>query len=258
VCVAVQPSSSTIRPGQTASYAIWVWAAGRASNAAVVQLQAAQAFGVTGPRFTACPSGASASCSVGSLSVNQADELTASISVGSQAIGGERLVLTATVSAAGVGSATASAAIDVITPTPGDPSGKLTPTALALGQPGGNLPPFLSLPGVTPVNPTSLFPSVSPGSGSGSRSHPPLAGSRRSHFEAVTTGAVASMDTVIGGQVIGLAVLAGALAIVFVRVSLRVTAPSGGPGQPQRWSVRRLARRRPGWARRWHPWARRA
>jgi hypothetical protein len=94
VCVAVQPSVSSIRPGQTASYG--VWAAGLASNAAVVQIQAAQALGATGPRFTICPRARSTSCSVGSLPVNQADELAASVGVGTQAVGGERLVLTAT------------------------------------------------------------------------------------------------------------------------------------------------------------------
>jgi hypothetical protein len=146
----------------------------------------------------------------------------------------------------------------VVTPTAGDPSGKLTSSALELGLTGEDVPPLLPMPGVAAVNPTSLFPSVSPGSGSGSGSgsHPPLAGSRRSRFGTVTTGAVALMDSLIGGQVIDLAVLVGALAIVFVRVSPLVPVPSGGPGQPQRWSVRGLARHPPGWAR-WHLWARR-
>jgi hypothetical protein len=264
VCVEVQPLSSTVRPGQMASYAIWLWAAGRASSAAVVQIRAAQAFGVTGPRFSLCPSAASTSCPVGSLSVNQSDEVVAGVGVGSLAIGGERLVLTATVSAAGVASASASAVIDVITPTPGDPNGKLTPTALALGLAGGDFPPLLSLPGVTPVNPTALFPSVSPGSGSGAGSHRRPAGASRGRVEAAAVGAVAPMSTLIGGQVIGLAVLVGALAIAFVRIRRRNPAPAGGPDQPGRWSVRRLAsswpgwaHRWPGWARRWRPWARR-
>jgi hypothetical protein len=251
----VQPSSSTVRPGQTASYAIWVWAAGQASNAAVVQIQAVQAIGVTGPRFTVCPSAGRTSCSVGSLSVYQSDELAASVSVGSQAVGGERLELTATVSAAGASSSSASAVVDVITPTAADPSGQLSPTALALGSAGGDFPPLLNLPGVSPVNPTALFPSVSPRSGSGG-GRPPASG-RRSHIEAVTTGAVLPMDTLIGAQVFGLAVLVGAVAIVFVRISLRVPRPSGGPDKPQRWSVGQLARRRPGRLHRWHLWPRR-
>jgi len=229
----VQPHSGTVvRPGQTAGYIIWVWAAGRASNQTVVQIQATQAVGVSGPRFSACPSGSGTRCSVGSLPVNQSDELAASISVGSHAIGGERLVLTATVSAAGVRSASASAAIDVITPTPGDPSGKLTPPALQLGQLGGDVPPLPLLPGVTPVNPTSLFPPVSPGSGSGTRG-PPAA--RRGPVKAVTTGAVASLTTLFGGEVLGLILLAGAIAIAFVRISLR-RSHVGTPRDP---SVRR-------------------
>jgi hypothetical protein len=253
----VQPSSGTVvRPGQTASYVIWVWAAGRASNPAVVRIQATRAVGVAGPRFVTCPHANGTSCSVGRLSVNQSGVLAASVSVSSQAIGGELLQLSATVSAAGVSSASAWTVIAVVTPTPGDPSGRLTPTALELGQVGGDVPPLLPLPGVAPVNPTSLFPSVSPGSGSGSQA--PGGASRRSQIEAVTAGAATPTKTVIGAQLVGIAVLAVAIVIGFVRVSLRVPWPSGGPDQPKQSSAQQSARPRPGWTRRWYTRSRRA
>jgi hypothetical protein len=233
LCVSVQPFSSQVQPGQTASYAISVWSTGRSSKAAVVQIRAARATDVSGPKYTVCPSISRTGCSVGGLSTSQSDQLEADINVGSQAPGGDGVELTATVSAAGALSASASAVVDVITPTAGDPSGLLSDTALELGSAGGDFPPLLDLPGVTPVNPTTLFPTVSPGSGSGGAgSGQP--GARPGHIDAVNTAAVVPRSALsIGGQIAGLAVLAGAIALAFVRFSLRRPRTTDGPAKPE-------------------------
>ncbi len=214
-----------MQPGQTASYAIWVWAAGASAAGADVRVQASEATDIAAPTFTVCPHSNGATCSVGSLSTSQSDEVSASIGVGSQAPGGDHVVLTATATARGARSGSASAVVDVITPSAGDPSGLLSNTALELGSVGGDIPPLVSYPGVTPVNPTTLFPTVSPGSRSGRHDG-------GSHFDAVTTAAVTPLSSLLSGQVLGLAVLAGAVALAFVRFSLRAPQP-GGPRKPE-------------------------
>jgi len=221
LCVNVAPFANQIRPGQVAGFAILVWSSGRPSGPASVSIRGSSAFDTTSPSFNGCRGGSA--CSVGDLSQSRAEELTASSNVGSEALGGERLGLTATVSARGAYSGSASATIAVITPSASDPSGLLSDTALELGSAGGDYPPLLNLPGVTPVNPTSLFPTVSPG-GKGLRS-----GHRPKHIDAVNTAAVVPLGPLtLGGQLIGLAVLVGALALAFIRFSLRTPRPSSG------------------------------
>jgi hypothetical protein len=99
---------------------------------------------------------------------------------------------------------------------------------LNLGSPGGDDTPLVNVPGVSAVNPTGLFPTVSPGSGSGS-----TAGGKGKRIEAVTTAATTPLDTLIPGQVLGLAVLVGAIALAFVRFSLRTPPPSDSQGKSQ-------------------------
>jgi hypothetical protein len=227
LCVSLQAfsGSADVQPGHTASYAIWVWAVGASAAGADVRIQASEATDVTGPTFTVCPHVSGATCSVGSLSTTRSDELAADIRVGSQAPGGDRVVLTATATAHGARTGSASAALEVVTPTPGDRTGLLSDTALELGSAGGDYPPLVDYPGVTPVNPTTLFPTVSPG-----RQHH---GRRAGRFGAVTTAAVTPLGSLmLSGQVLGLAVLAGALALAFVRFSLRTPQPSG-PRKPE-------------------------
>ena len=89
-----------------------------------------------------------------------------------------------------------------------------------LGSGDGGVTPLVDVPGVSAENPTGLFPTVSPGSGSN-------AGGKGKRIDAVTTAATTPLDTLIPGQVLGLAVLVGAIALAFVRFSLR-TPPSSG------------------------------
>jgi hypothetical protein len=118
--------------------------------------------------------------------------------------------------------------VEVVTPTAGDPSGLLSASALELGLAGGDFPPLVNLPGVTPANLTQLFPTVSPGSNASGLSSQP--GGRRSrHVDAVAAAAVLPQNSLlVSGQIVGLAVLAGAIAFAFVRFSLRPTQPTGG------------------------------
>jgi hypothetical protein len=228
LCVVLQAFSGSghVRPGQTASYAIWVWAVGAPARGADVRVQASTATDITGPRFTVCPHGSGATCPVGSLSASRSDEVAAGVGVGSQAPGGDRVVLTATATAHGARAGSASAALEVFAPSAGNPTGLASDTALELGSAGGDYPPLLSYPGVTPVNPTTLFPTVSPGPGSG-RHH----GGRATG--AVTTAAVTPLGSImLSGQVLGLAVLAGAVALAFIRFSMRTPQP-GVPRKPE-------------------------
>jgi hypothetical protein len=105
----------------------------------------------------------------------------------------------------------------------GGPSPSLN--ALDAGSTGGGDTPLVNVPAISPENPTGLFPTVSPGSGSNS-------GGKDKRIDAVTTAATTPLDTLIPGQVVGLAVLIGAIALAFVRFSLR-TPPSDGSGKPQ-------------------------
>jgi hypothetical protein len=67
---------------------------------------------------------------------------------------------------------------------------------------------------------------VSPGSSSGSNP-----GGKGKRIDAVTTAATTPLDTLIPGQVLGLAVLVGAIALAFVRFSLRTSPPSDSQGK---------------------------
>jgi hypothetical protein len=97
--------------------------------------------------------------------------------------------------------------------------------ALDLGSAGGGATPLVNVPGVSPENPTGLFPTVSPGSGSSS--------GKGKRLEAVTTAATTPLDTLIPGQVVGLAILIGAIALAFVRFSLRTSPSSDSKGKSE-------------------------
>jgi hypothetical protein len=91
--------------------------------------------------------------------------------------------------------------------------------ALDLSEAGAGQTPLVNVPGISAVDPSGLFPTVSPGPGSSP-------GSKGKRIEAVTTAATTPLDTLIPGQVVGLAVLVGAIGLAFVRFSLRTSPPS--------------------------------
>jgi len=99
----------------------------------------------------------------------------------------------------------------------------------------GTLPGVGTVPGVgtSPQNPASLFPTVSPAaSATPNSSAAGQAGRRQHRITALAASATLPLDPrLIGGQLAGLAVLAGAIAIAIARLSLRSPRPQGGkPG----------------------------
>jgi hypothetical protein len=196
-----------------------------------VTARVASALNIGGPRFTVCPVAHGKTCKVGNVPVGQADELEVAVKVNSKAGLGEQVQLSATAKASGAKSFTGSAADVVVL----DPAGiTATPTL----PPVTTLPPPDSLPtisgtGVSPGNPGSLFPTVgasTPAPSTGALGLPPVKPKGALHVQDVS--ATVPVDTrLIGGQLAGLAVLAGAVAIAIARLSLRAPKPEEGAAE---------------------------
>jgi hypothetical protein len=100
------------------------------------------------------------------------------------------------------------------------------------------VPPLTEVPAIpgtsiSPSNPSALFPTVSPGAGNGSVGLPPA----RSHspVHAADVSSIVPIDTrLLGAQIVGLAVLVGAVTIAIARLSLRRRLPAlvDGPVTP--------------------------
>lgn len=232
MCVSVQAVTTSVQPGGTASYAIWVWPSGGTAKGITVTASGKVTAAVT-PRFSVCPSASGAICTVGALASAQADELLATVAVPKTAKSGQHATLTASAKATGATTASpasVSALISATAPKPSATSGAAAGSAgaasgLGATLPGGILPltpsgvaassaalPFL--PGPT-TDPGGLFPTVAPA---------PSAGTQPNAAGAPVTDASDSFPLstrLLGGQVLGLAVLAAALVIAIARLSLR-------------------------------------
>jgi hypothetical protein len=97
------------------------------------------------------------------------------------------------------------------------------------------VPPLVSLPpipgtGVTPTNPSDLFPAVSPSQGTGTLGLPPARARNVTHPATETAYAVPVDPRLLGGQIIGLVALLGAVTIAIVRLSVR--KPQVAPSPP--------------------------
>jgi hypothetical protein len=169
---------------------------------------------VKSPKYTICPAAHGDSCSLGSLPVGQADELQADVKVGHRAALGEQVELIADVAGRKDRSFHASATTLVLAPV--TPSTSISPSTI----PPVTLP---AIPGTSPTNPSGLFPTVSP---SASTPDPVAHGSTARHARLATAANATPLDSrFIGGQLAGLAVLAGAITIAIARLSLRPTKP---------------------------------
>jgi hypothetical protein len=227
LCVEVKPfSSSKVHPGGTASYMILVWSTEAESLGASVTVSVGNAAHVDAPTFTVCPQAKTDVCTVGDLLTTQSEELVAAARVADTASAGEKVTLTATVKASKATSFHASATIDVVSPsTP-------APSASASGSVGADVP---SLPGgfgglgavTSPTNPSGLFPTVSP---TGSSATTGKTRKKAQNAPGTTTvAAVLPLDSrLIGGQLVGLVVLASAIAIAIARLSLRARPHDSG------------------------------
>jgi hypothetical protein len=242
----VQPiaTKSGVHPGGTASYAIWVWPAGGAASSVSVTVGAKAAGKVATPKFTVCPTASGLTCKVGGVAKGSSDELQARVAVPKGiATKGTQVVLLATAKS---GDATApppaSGAVDLTakpspspsaspspTPTPTTPVPSLSTAGLGATLPAGILPtvPDTTTPATLPElpspdsSPGGLFPKVTPAPTPSPSPYSALLPTARNVRVTDAAATFPFSTRLIGGEIIGLAVLAAALAIAIVRFSLR-------------------------------------
>jgi hypothetical protein len=216
LCVLTQSlsTSSIITAGTKASFVIWVWSTKAASTSVLVTASVAPALDIAAPKFSACPAVSGTTCKIDKLRVGQADELKATVQVQAGATPGELILLTVAASAPGA-SGYSSSATDVVMLTPTNSAS--TPTGTFLTVPS-TLPPIPGT-GISPTDPSGLFPTV--GTLPTTTTPGPTAKARSILRAANTASTVPLDDTLIGGQLAGLLVLFGAIALAVVRVSLR-------------------------------------
>jgi fibronectin type 3 domain-containing protein len=216
LCEEVQayPSVAEVAAGDTASFVVLVWSTGAASSNVSVGASVVAATYLDTPSWAICPSASGTTCTIASLPLNQVYELLVSVPVSSSAPDGANVQFTAQALASGALSFSGSGT-EVVT------SGGISATTTT---PSSAVPPLISLPaipgtGVSAVNPSELFPTVSPSSGGtlglpGARSPSPL--------RAADVSSTVPIDArLIGAQIVGLAVLAGAVTIAILRLSVR-------------------------------------
>jgi hypothetical protein len=221
--VRIQPLSGAgeVKAGYDATFVIWVWSTKATSNAVSVRASTSGGRYVGAPTFTVCPAPNTATCPVGDLPVGQAAELQVSVPVRSAAKVGGHVHISAKATASGAHSFTATAS-DVVVG-----SSTVIPSSSA----PASLPPGVSLPaisgtGVSPTDPSGLFPTVqaTPAPSTGSVGLP--SAKPRAVLHAADAASTVPVDArLIGGQLAGLAVLAGAVTMAIARLSLRSPKP---------------------------------
>jgi hypothetical protein len=168
------------------------------------------------------------------MPAGMSDELQVSVKVRKSATPGEQVKLTASATATGaVGAQASASAVTITAPAPSTSTGTTPPPGSAL--PPVSLPPLPDL-GISPSNPSGLFPTVSPGA-STSPSPSPQATATAGHarVHVVTAAATVPLSPrLIGGQLAGLVVLASAVGIAIARLSLRAPRPQDGTDAPSK------------------------
>jgi len=184
-----------------------------------------------------CPLVTGDACKLGKLTVGQMDELQVAVKVGPRAALGGLVQLTSKATGHDAKSFTGSASDKVVAaPKTSSPGSTVT-----LPTPGKL--PAISGTGVSPTDPSGLFPTVTatPEPSSSTLGLPTV----KPHDVAKATedAATVPLDAkLIGGQLAGLAVLAGAVTIAIARLSLRTRQPqpqgaraessAASPGEP--------------------------
>jgi hypothetical protein len=194
-----------------------------------VTAQVAYAEYVGSPHFTICPLGSGATCKLGDIPTGQAYELEVGVKVGSKATLGEQVQLTAKASGAQALSFTGSAT-DLVTVMTSHPS-PAPSTSTVTVTPPPTLPPTTLPPitgGTSSTDPANLFPTVAPSSSSPSGTSLGLPTVKpHKNLRVADVAATVPLDPrLIGGQLAGLAVLAGAVAMAIARLSLRPSKPA--------------------------------
>jgi len=220
LCMQIQTLNnvSAVDPHTTVGYAIWVWLTSGTGGTAKVTLSAKPSS--VRPTFSVCALPGGSKCTVSGLNAGQRVQLQAELAAPNRPA--KRVTLTATAtSSQAVNSATASATVDI------KPKNTPAPTPNPSAGDGGVLPPPAGLPSGTTIpgvgsQPTgdlgSAFPQVSPSAAGAGR------GTARHGHTARTIDLSAGLPLtvrLIGGQIIGLAILAAAVTIAVARLSLR-------------------------------------
>ena len=242
-----------MHPGGTGSYAIWVWPAGGAASGVTVTISGKVASKAVTPKFTVCPTVSGRTCKVGGIAKGSSDELQATIAVPSGTAAGKQASLTATASASDAAAPPAADGAIKITAKPSashspSPSPTPTPTSPGTGPgtglgatlPAGILPtvPSAVVPGATlgelpaPTtsagSPGAAFPTVSPQPSASPSPYSAVLPSARAIRVTDAAATFPFSTRLVGGELVGLAVLAAALAIAIVRFSLRRPRPQHG------------------------------
>jgi hypothetical protein len=203
---------------------IWVWSVRAESRGVKVTAKTDHVGTVNSPRFAVCPDLHGSVCDLGNLPVGQPDELQATVRVHKAAALGDRVRLTAEAKAPAVATFRASATILIVAPSaPAPAPGTSSPAGDTV--PPETIPPAPALPS----SGGSLFPTVKPSPTASPGSVTP-AQAKRHHdgIQAATASATLPLNPrLIGGQLAGLAVLAGAIAMAIARLSLRAPKPQG-------------------------------
>ncbi len=174
------------------------------------------------PTFAVCPVAHGKTCKLGDLPSGQADELEAGVPVKAKAALGEQVQLTAKATAKGAKSFSASATDVVVVSPPSSTAPQLSPPPTL---PPTNLAP-ISGTGSSQGNASNLFPTVTPTPSSPSSLGLPSVKPKRASVRVTDAADTVPLDPrLIGGQLAGLAVLAGGIAIAIARLSLRTPKP---------------------------------
>jgi hypothetical protein len=200
-------------------FAIWVWLTSGKGGTASISVDASPSR--VHPTFSVCQPAGGTSCSVSGLQAGNHVETQARLYAAKDLAGRD---ITLTVTATSKQASNKASATDTIEVRWRDPEPSPTPTSNAgygytppAYYPGGNS----GYPGVTTPtgNLGSDFPQVSPSpnlSPTTSQSH------RQHQIEVTDLSAGLPLDVrLIGGQVVGLAILAAAVTIAVARLSLR-------------------------------------
>jgi hypothetical protein len=227
LCMSVETlgSSNTVDPGTTVHFGIWVWLTSGSNGSVKIDVNAAP--NKVNPSFIVCDPTGGSKCTVSGLKAGKRAETQVKLRAFKDMAGRDiTLTVTATSKQAG-NSATATDKIEVIKPKKHHSSPTPTPTYNPYAGYGGSYPggtnPYSSSGVSNPYgNLGSALPPVSPSPGV---SPSTAAGQQQQHqhqTEVTDLSAGLPLDVrLIGGQVIGLAILAAAITIAVARLSLR-------------------------------------
>lgn len=207
--------SRDVKRGHDAVFVVWVWSTKAASRAVMVSASTGSTRHVGAVKFTVCPAPHRATCDIGNLPAGQADELQVAVRVRDTAAIGALVRISAKATGKGARKFTGRASDIVVA------AHKVVPSSSPSLSPQSSFPTIPGT-GVSPSNPSGLFPTV----GASPNPSPSSLGPPANRVRAADAAATVPLDArLIGGQLAGLAVLAGAVMMAIARLSLRTPKP---------------------------------